>query len=178
MLLGGCTQRSHVKPNVSSDCCTLRSGVSDPGALNEFHTRDEKERDHGGESLFGLPQPRLHGRCLDSFFNVLWFRPQLKAAELEKTYFVGASTHPGTGVPIVLAGAKLTAEQILRDMGMPVPWDGRRGSEQGVRDRRLDKKAMDGFRFGTEEFLTLLVIVMALLVSVYLLPSVSVLARS
>jgi phytoene desaturase (3,4-didehydrolycopene-forming) len=28
---------------------------------------------------------------------------------------VGTSTHPGTGVPIVLAGAKVTASQILSD---------------------------------------------------------------
>lgn len=48
-----------------------------------------------------------------SFFNVLSFRPKTKHAGIRDLYFVGASTHPGTGVPIVLAGAKLVAEQVL-----------------------------------------------------------------
>jgi hypothetical protein len=32
-------------------------------------------------------------------------------------YFVGASTRPGTGVPLVTIGAKLAAERIGRDLG-------------------------------------------------------------
>lgn len=48
------------------------------------------------------------------------------------TYFVGASTHPGTGVPIVLAGAKITAEQVLGDLGMAIPWTP--AVEQAARD--------------------------------------------
>ncbi|KAH8719387.1 hypothetical protein GQ44DRAFT_775312 [Phaeosphaeriaceae sp. PMI808] len=51
-----------------------------------------------------------------SFFNVLSFRPNTKHATIEDLYFVGASTHPGTGVPIVLAGAKLVTEQVLQDL--------------------------------------------------------------
>lgn len=41
---------------------------------------------------------------------------------IQGLYFVGASTHPGTGVPICLAGGKLVAEQILDDYEMEVPW--------------------------------------------------------
>jgi phytoene desaturase (3,4-didehydrolycopene-forming) len=51
-----------------------------------------------------------------SFFNVLSFRPKTKHPSIKDLYFVGASTHPGTGVPIVLAGAKLVTEQVLRDL--------------------------------------------------------------
>lgn len=40
-------------------------------------------------------------------------------------YFVGASTHPGTGVPIVLAGAKVVVEGVLADRGEQVPWKGK-----------------------------------------------------
>lgn len=58
-----------------------------------------------------------------SFLNVLSFRPRTRARAVRNAYFVGASTHPGTGVPIVLAGAKITAEQIMCDQGMDVPWD-------------------------------------------------------
>lgn len=59
-----------------------------------------------------------------SFFNVLSFRPKTKHNSIDGMYFVGASTHPGTGVPIVLAGAKLVAEQVLEglDMEARVPW--------------------------------------------------------
>ena len=82
-----------------------------------------------------------------SFFNVLSFRPSTRArrggpldgkfgggilgriAELvfsggsiKGLYMVGASAHPGTGMPIVLAGGKLVAEQVLMDLGMEFPW--------------------------------------------------------
>lgn len=57
-----------------------------------------------------------------SFFNVLSFRPSTKHASFDGLYFVGASTHPGTGVPICLAGSKITTEQILGDLDVAVPW--------------------------------------------------------
>ena len=58
-----------------------------------------------------------------SFFNVLCFRPKTKHSSIEDLYFVGASTHPGTGVPIVLAGARLIAEEILKEHGERIPWE-------------------------------------------------------
>lgn len=82
-----------------------------------------------------------------SFFNVLSFRPSTRArrggfldgkfgggilgrvaevlwpgGSIQGLYMVGASTHPGTGMPIVLAGSKLVAEQVLEDLGMEFPW--------------------------------------------------------
>jgi phytoene desaturase (3,4-didehydrolycopene-forming) len=58
-----------------------------------------------------------------SFFNVLCFRPKTSHANIHGLNFVGASTHPGTGVPIVLAGAKIVSEQILKEEpGSKVPW--------------------------------------------------------
>ncbi|KAG1136883.1 hypothetical protein G6F38_011722 [Rhizopus arrhizus] len=56
--------------------------------------------------------------------QVLWFRPSTKDASgrYDNLYFVGASTHPGTGVPIVLAGSKLTSDQVCRGFGqVPLP---------------------------------------------------------
>ncbi|KAL5366611.1 hypothetical protein BJX96DRAFT_170079 [Aspergillus floccosus] len=50
-----------------------------------------------------------------SFSNVLSFRPKNKHPSISNLYFVGASTHPGTGVPICLAGAKRVATEILDD---------------------------------------------------------------
>ena len=57
-----------------------------------------------------------------SFFNVLSFRPKTKHSSINRLHFVGASTHPGTGVPICLAGSKVTSEQVLEMCGMEVPW--------------------------------------------------------
>ena len=48
-------------------------------------------------------------------------RPQA-FKHVQNLYMVGASTHPGTGVPICLAGGRLVAEQILNDNHMDVPW--------------------------------------------------------
>jgi phytoene desaturase (3,4-didehydrolycopene-forming) len=53
-----------------------------------------------------------------SFFNVLSFRPKTQHPSINDLYFVGASTHPGTGVPIVLAGAKLVTDQVLKHLGL------------------------------------------------------------
>lgn len=47
-----------------------------------------------------------------SLFQVLWFRPSLKCKIFKNLYFVGASAQPGTGVPIVLCGAKLLETQL------------------------------------------------------------------
>lgn len=47
-----------------------------------------------------------------TFFQVVYFRPSLKCKIFENLYFVGASVQPGTGVPIVLSGAKLLEKQI------------------------------------------------------------------
>ena len=70
-----------------------------------------------------------------SFFNVLSFRPSTKHTSYDRLYFVGASTHPGTGVPIVLAGAKITSEQILDNLGLGKPWRGLdHNSKTGTKD--------------------------------------------
>ncbi|GAM82343.1 hypothetical protein ANO11243_003220 [Dothideomycetidae sp. 11243] len=61
-------------------------------------------------------------------------------------YFVGASSHPGTGVPICLAGGKLVAEQVLEDQGVGIPWQkaavnskNRMSGLMGTTGREIDK---------------------------------------
>lgn len=58
-----------------------------------------------------------------NFFNLLSFRPNTRHDTISNLYFVGASTHPGAGVPTCLAGAKLTAERILADLDIQIPWN-------------------------------------------------------
>jgi len=43
------------------------------------------------------------------------FRPQLKPFTEENIFAVGASIHPGGGVPIVMQGAKLLVDYMLRE---------------------------------------------------------------
>ena len=60
--------------------------------------------EHG--ATFGL-KPTL--------FQSVYFRPQTKFKTIENLYFAGSSNHPGAGVPIVLASAKLAVNDILKD---------------------------------------------------------------
>jgi len=93
------------------------------------------------KTAFNLDKGAILGLS-HSFFNVLSFRPSTKHAKINGLYFVGASTHPGTGVPIVLAGSRITSEQVLHDCGLPVPW-GQAAStkeKQAVKEgREIDK---------------------------------------
>ena len=51
-----------------------------------------------------------------NFWQVGYLRPQNRHAKYKNLYFSGASTHPGTGLPIVLLSARLTTERILKEM--------------------------------------------------------------
>ncbi|MDQ2693043.1 MAG: phytoene desaturase family protein [Chloroflexota bacterium] len=52
-----------------------------------------------------------------NFWQVGYFRPQNRHKHYRNLYFTGASTHPGTGLPIVLLSARLTTERILQEAG-------------------------------------------------------------
>jgi phytoene desaturase len=51
-----------------------------------------------------------------NFAQVGYLRPHNRHPRYRNLYFAGASTHPGTGLPIVLLSAKLTVERILKEM--------------------------------------------------------------
>lgn len=53
-----------------------------------------------------------------NFRQVGYLRPQNRHARYKNLYFSGASTHPGTGLPIVLLSAKLTTERIFKEFGL------------------------------------------------------------
>ena len=46
-----------------------------------------------------------------------YLRPRNRHPRYHNLYFVGASTHPGTGVPTALISARLVAERISDDLG-------------------------------------------------------------
>jgi len=46
-----------------------------------------------------------------------YMRPHNQHAQFHNLYFVGASTHPGTGVPTALVSGRLTGTRLLEEMG-------------------------------------------------------------
>jgi phytoene desaturase len=48
-----------------------------------------------------------------TFWQVGYLRPHNQHARYSNLFFVGSSTHPGTGLPMVLLSAKLVVERIL-----------------------------------------------------------------
>jgi phytoene desaturase (3,4-didehydrolycopene-forming) len=92
--------------------------------IDKFITNEIINTPSVWEEKFNLNKGAILGLS-HNFMNVLSFRPQIKAKGVKNAYFVGASTHPGTGVPIVLAGAKITTELILEEKGLRVPWKGK-----------------------------------------------------
>ncbi len=50
-----------------------------------------------------------------NFSQVGYLRPHNRHSRYRNLYFAGASTHPGTGLPIVLLSARLTVERIMKE---------------------------------------------------------------
>jgi phytoene desaturase len=69
------------------------------------------------QSRYNLVKGSTHGLS-HSLLQMGYLRPRNRHKNLRNLYFVGASTHPGTGLPTVLLSAKLTAERILEDSGI------------------------------------------------------------
>jgi len=53
-----------------------------------------------------------------NFTQVGYLRPHNRHPRYRNLYFVGASTHPGTGLPIVLISARLVVERIQLEQGI------------------------------------------------------------
>lgn len=51
-----------------------------------------------------------------NFMQVGYLRPHNRHSRYGNLYFVGASTHPGTGLPLVLLSAKLVEERIKKEI--------------------------------------------------------------
>lgn len=61
---------------------------------------------------YNLMKGSTHGLC-HTLTQLGYFRPRNRHPRYHNLYFVGASTHPGTGVPTALVSARLAAERIL-----------------------------------------------------------------
>jgi phytoene desaturase len=68
------------------------------------------------ENRYNLTKGSAHGLSHD-LLQMGYMRPHNRHKRYKNLYFVGASTHPGTGLPTVLVSAKLVSERILREAG-------------------------------------------------------------
>jgi len=56
-----------------------------------------------------------------NFLQVGYLRPHNRHDRYRNLYFVGSSTHPGSGLPMALLSADLTTQRVLKEIGVPQP---------------------------------------------------------
>ncbi len=89
-------------------------GITDLEAHIKFEAHISRSR---GQTV--QPGPRRDPRyCWHTDAAGLHFRPSNRHPRYHNLYFVGASTHPGTGMPTALISARLTARRMLEDFGV------------------------------------------------------------
>ncbi len=60
-------------------------------------------------------QGTAFGSLSQGFFQSSYFRPHNKAYDIEGLYFVGQSTYPGIGMPMVMISSQLVTERIVQE---------------------------------------------------------------
>jgi phytoene desaturase len=53
--------------------------------------------------------------------QLLHLRPRNRFEDLDGVYLVGGGTHPGSGLPVIFEGARITSRLLLEDFGMELP---------------------------------------------------------
>jgi len=64
---------------------------------------------------YNLMKGSTHGLC-HNLTQLGYFRPRNRHPRYHNLYFVGASTHPGTGAPTALVSARLAANRVMDDI--------------------------------------------------------------
>ncbi len=112
----------HLNPSVdwSTEAPVFRERCLDALETAGWHgIRDDIvfERSWNPETFqekFGLFRGSAFGLAC-SFMQSAYFRPHNRSEDIPGLYLVGASTHPGGGVPIVLTSARLVADTVVAD---------------------------------------------------------------
>jgi phytoene desaturase len=72
---------------------------------------------HDWKTRFNLTKGSSHGLG-HNLLQMAYLRPRNRHRRYQNLYFVGASTHPGTGMPTVLVSARHATERILQEVGV------------------------------------------------------------
>jgi phytoene desaturase len=64
---------------------------------------------------YNMVKGATHGLC-HNLTQLGYFRPSNRHARYHNLYFVGASTHPGTGMPTALISGRLATERMMNDL--------------------------------------------------------------
>lgn len=103
------SDREAIAQNIIDDL-SARTGYN----LNEMiESKTILSPEHWGE-MFNLYKGSGLGLAHD-LNQIAWFRPANKDENYTNTYYVGASTIPGTGLPMAVISSKLTVEKLLKD---------------------------------------------------------------
>ncbi len=46
---------------------------------------------------------------------MLYFRPHNRLQDVDGVYIVGGGTHPGSGLPVIYEGARITSDLVVAD---------------------------------------------------------------
>ncbi|MCP5094082.1 MAG: hypothetical protein GY943_00865, partial [Chloroflexi bacterium] len=65
---------------------------------------------------YNLVKGATHGLC-HNLMQLGYMRPRNRHPNYHNLYFVGASTHPGTGVPTAMVSGRLSAARVMDDLG-------------------------------------------------------------
>jgi phytoene desaturase len=89
-----------------------RNGISD---LEEHIKFEVSFTPPDWQKRYNLSKGSAHGLS-HNLLQMGYLRPHNRHHQYHNLYFVGASTHPGTGLPTVLVSSRLTTECILEDI--------------------------------------------------------------
>ncbi|TPX35127.1 hypothetical protein SmJEL517_g02419 [Synchytrium microbalum] len=93
-------------------------GIKDFASLIEV---EEVNNPESWRDTYNLHQGSALGLS-HNITQVGWFRPSTRHEDIGNIFFVGASTHPGTGVPVVLYSARLVARQVRLQIMYGLKW--------------------------------------------------------
>ena len=115
----------HLSENKSQDWATLRSlarqhifrrlrtlGIHDLEAHIKF---EETYTPFSWKKLYNLVNGSTHGLSHE-LAQMACFRPPNRHPRYRNLYFVGASTHPGTGLPTAMVSGRLVSERIREEL--------------------------------------------------------------
>jgi phytoene desaturase len=57
-----------------------------------------------------------------SLGQMLHWRPRNRFEDFERMYLVGGGTHPGSGLPVIFEGARITARLLGEDLKLDTSW--------------------------------------------------------